>query len=141
MDENKQMLELLKQIEKANRQQVRTGRILCVLVLITVLCCGVTFGMVYQVLPQVTEILPQINTVLTQLESVLGNLEQTSGQLAALDLQSMVSDVDTLVVTGQEILEQSMEKLNTIDFEALNQAIQDLAAVVEPLAKVTNMFK
>ena len=32
------------------------------------------------------------------------------------------------------------EKLNIIDFETLNQAIEDLADVVEPLAKFFNVF-
>ena len=141
MEENKEILELLKQIEKNNRQQVRNGRILCIMALVTALCCVVTFGLIFQILPQITGIVPQITGVITQMQAVLGNLEQTTDQLAALDLVSMVSDVDTLVVTGQQSLEQTMEKLNSIDFDALNQAIEDLAAVIEPLAKLSNMFQ
>lgn len=141
MEQNKEILELLKQIEKTNRQQVRNGRILCIMALVTALCCAVTFGLILHVLPQINSILPQIDTVVTQMQTVLGNLEQATGQLAALDLQSMVSDVDTLVITGQQSLEQTMEKLNSIDFAALNQAIEDLASVIEPLAKLSNMFR
>ena len=33
---------------------------------------------------------------------------------------------------GQDSLKQTMDKLNTIDFETLNKAIEDLAAVVQP---------
>lgn len=134
MEENKEILELLKQIEKSNRQRVRMGRILCVLVLVAALCCCLAFGVVYS-------LVPQVNTVLAQTQTVLGNLETTSQQLAALDLESMVANVDTLVASGQESLEQSMDKLNSIDFDTLNQAIQDLSDVIQPLAKLSNMFR
>ena len=34
-----------------------------------------------------------------------------------------------------------MGKLNAVDFDALNQAIKDLAAVIEPLAKMTRILR
>ena len=53
----------------------------------------------------------------------------------------MVANVDTLVVSGQQSLEQSMDKLNSIDFDTLNQAIQDLSNVIQPLARLSGMFR
>lgn len=134
MEENKESLELLKQIEKNSRRQARMGKLLCLLVLALVLCSGALCGAVLL-------LLPQVETVIVQMQSVLRNLEQTTAQLAALDLGSMVSDVDALVAAGQQSLNQTMERLNDIDFKTLNQAIRDLADVVEPLAKVTKMFQ
>ena len=134
MEENKEVLELLRKIEKSNRQKIRMGRILCVLALVAALCCTAAFGVI-------ACLVPQVNTVLAQTQSVLGNLETTSQQLASLDLESMISNVDALVVSGQAGIEQSMEKLNTVDFETLNKAIQDLSDVIEPLAKFSNMFR
>lgn len=61
--------------------------------------------------------------------------------LAELDLTAMISDVDTLVATGQKGLEQTMAKLNAVDIYTPNQAIKDLAAVIEPLAKISTLFK
>ena len=61
-------------------------------------------------------------------------------QLAGMDLGSMVQNVDTLVTTTQEGVEQTMEQMNAIDFEALNRAIRNLSDVVEPLAKFFNVF-
>lgn len=133
MEENKEILELLKQIEKSNRQQVRTNRLLCLFAIVTAICCIVTFVTLFNTLPQV-------NSVIAQMQTVLGNLETTTEQLAAVDLQGMVSDVDELVVSAQLSLEQVMEKMDTIDFEALNQAIKDLAEVIEPMAKFVKMF-
>ena len=129
MEENKEMLELLRKIEKSSRAQARTGTLVCIFALIAAVSCVAALMLVL-------DFLPQIHAVLEQMQTVLGNLEQTTAQLASMDLQSMVSNVDALVATGQEGLEQTMEKLNSIDLDTLNKAIGDLAKVVEPLARL-----
>ena len=140
MDENKEILELLQNIEKANRQQAKLTRLVCILALIAAIFCGCTFGLIFAILPEVTEIIPQINTVASQMQTVLSDLEQTTRQLSVMDFSSMVEDVETLVTTAQESLEQTMGKLNSIDFQTLNKAIDDLAKVVEPMSKLMNVF-
>ena len=140
MEENKELLELLQKIEKANRQQVKLTRLVCIFALAAALCCICTLGLVYQVLPQITGILPQINSVVTQMQTVLGNLETATAQQSVVDFSGMISDVEALVVTAQESLEQTMRNLNTIDFQTLNQAIDDLSKVVEPMSKLMNVF-
>ena len=148
MEENKEVLLLLKQIEKANRRQTLCCIVLCIFALVTALCCIVTFVAIYQILPQLAEIVPQITgvipeitEVISQMQVVLTNLEKTTSQLAQMDLSTMVSDVSELVATGQEGLEHTMAKLDSIDFAALNKAIKDLSAVVEPLAKISSVFR
>lgn len=134
MEQNRQIMELLQQIEKNSRRQARTGTMLCVLGSIAAVCCVVT-------LVTILGLMPQANEVIGQMQTVLRNLEQTSEQLAAADIGAMAADVDALVTTGQQSLEQTMQKLNTIDFEALNAAIEDLAAVVEPLSRFFGAFR
>lgn len=141
MDENKELLELLKAMEKTNRKQLRMARLQCIFSLLAAVCCGAVLLVVLNILPQVDTVMNQLDTVMDQTQTVLGNLEKTTAQLAAVDLESMVTDVDTLVVTGQQSLEQTMDKLNSIDIKTLNQAIEDLAAVVEPMAKFFNSFQ
>ena len=133
MEQNKELMELLRKIQKSNRTQTIVCTVICLFALAASLCCVLLFAEVY-------DMLPQLNGVFAQLETVLANLEQTSQQLAEVDLQAMVRDVDALVVTGQQSLEQTMEKLNTVDFDALNQAIGDLSDVIEPLAKFFKVF-
>ena len=133
MEENREWMEMLKQIRRNNRTQTIVCTLICVFALIVSVCCVMLFVKVYAMLPQ-------LNDVFTQMETIMANLEQTSQQLGTVDFQGMIQDVDTLVVTGQESLEQTMEKLNTIDFDALNQAIGDLSEVVEPLAKFFKVF-
>ena len=140
MEQNMEMIALLQNIEKANRQQVRLTRLVCIFALVAAICCGCTLWLVYSVLPEITEILPQISAVASQMQTVLSDLEQATRQLSVMDFTGMVEDVDTLVTTAQDSLEQTMNKLNTVDFQTLNKAIEDLAKVVEPMSKLMKVF-
>ena len=140
MEQNMEMIALLQSIEKTNRQQVRLTRLVCIFALVAAICCGCTLYLVYSVLPEITEILPQISTVASQMQTVLSNLEQATRQLSGMDFTGMVEDVDILVTTAQSSLEQTMGKLNSIDFNTLNKAIADLSKVVEPMSKLMNVF-
>ena len=140
MEENKETLELLRKIEKNSRMQTYSGYARTVLVLVCAVCVVALTCAVMKLMPQINAILGQAQDAVHQVGTVLDYLEQTSYQLSQVDLQGMVSHVDGLVTTGQQSLEASMEKLNGVDFEALNKAIKDLAAVIEPLAKMTKVF-
>ena len=133
MDQNQEMLELLRKIEKSGRQKNVTNLLLCLFMLAAAVSCVTLCVMVCRMLPQVNDLLGQMETVMT-------DLEQTVRRLSALDLESMVANANSLAVVAQESLQQTMEKMNTVDFETLNKAIEDLSKVIEPLAKFFGMF-
>ena len=147
MEQNTQMLELLKKIEKTNRRQLLFTQIFCCIALVAAVFCIIT-------LVHVNQLLPQLSAIVTQMQGVLGNMEQVAGELAGLDMNSiienigtlvgdvegLVGNVDALAISAQDSLKQTMTKLDTINFEALNKAIEDLAAVIEPLANFVSLF-
>jgi len=133
MEEKKELQELLERLDKSNRQQARYARWQCVFSIAAAVCCVGLFLVVYNLMPQVQELTGQM-------EVVLENLEVVTDQLAGMDLGQMVENVDALVVSSQDGVEQAMSKLNSIDFEALNKAIAHLSDVVEPLARFFNVF-
>lgn len=140
MEHNDKTLELLEKIEKTNRRQLLFTQIFCGFALVAVLFCILALVKVHQ-------LLPQIQGITAQMQGLLGNMEQAASQLAALDLQgiaenveALVGNVDMLAINAQDSLKQTMTKLDTIDFETLNKAIQDLAAVVQPLADFFGRF-
>lgn len=148
MDENKELLQLLKSIEEANRKQTRYLKLTAILALAALVCFAGVFLLVYDFLPQITQVVTQLSDVVTQLpgmvaqmEVVLDNLETVTTELAAVDFGSMIDGVNVLVQTGQSSLAGTVEKLQTIDFATLNKTIGDLADVVEPLAKFFNTFR
>ena len=140
MEENKETLELLRKIEKNNRLQTWSGYARTALVLVCAVCMVVLTVAVLKLMPQINAILGQTQNAVNQVSTVLDYLEHTSYQLSRVDLQGMVSGVEGLVTTGQQSLEATMEKLNSIDFDALNKAIEDLAAVTKSLSNVTRIF-
>lgn len=129
MEDTKMTLDLLRQIEEINRRQLWLERIRCLFSLVAAGCCIAVVVIVARVVPQVTELIGRIQVLLV-------NVETAAEELAALDLEGMVSNVDALVTSARESLTQTTQKLNSLDIETLNQAIEDLAAVIEPLAKL-----
>ena len=89
----------------------------------------------------VWQLMPQVQALTSQMETVLTNLEIVTEQLAGMDLGEMVRNVDELVVTSRAGVEETMSKLNSIDFAELNRAIGNLSDVVEPMAKFFNVFR
>ena len=140
MEENRETLELLRKIEKNSRMQTYAGYARTVLVLVCAVCMVVLTCAVMKLLPQINAILGQAQDAVEQVGTVLDYLEQTSYQLSQVDMQGMVSNVDGLVTTGQQSLQATMEKLNSIDFDALTKAIKDLSAGTQSLANVTRIF-
>ena len=134
MEERNELLELLQQIQKENRRQARLGALQCFLTAVSLVCCAAVLLLVFQFLPQVDGILSQVQTVLRDLETA-------TAQLASVDLESMVTDVNILVSTAQQSLDQTMGMVGSIDIDTLNKAIDDLAAVIEPLSKLTSIFR
>ena len=140
MEDNKELLELLKKIEGANRKQLLYTRIQCIAAVAAVACFAGIYFLIRDFLPQISAIITQIPGVVAQMEVVLSNLEVVTTELAAVDFAGMIEGVNTLVEAGQTGLTETVEKLNAIDFEALNKAIQTLTEVIEPLAKFFKVF-
>ena len=140
MEEKNEMLELMKKIEESSRKQLLYTRIQCIAAVLAVACFAGIYFLIKDFLPQISAIITEIPGVVAQMETVLGNLEVVTTELAAVDFESMIEGVNTLVATGQIGLEETVSKLNDIDFEALNKAINNLSQVVEPLAKFFKVF-
>ena len=134
MDQNQEMLDLLRRIEKSNRQKVITNVLVCLFMLAAAASCIAICVMLGQ-------LIPQVNQTIGQMQTALNSLEETSNHLRGLNLDTMVSNVNALSVYAQQSLQQTMDNLNTIDFETLNKAISDLAQVIEPLANFVAKFK
>ena len=147
MEESKETLELLRKIEKNSRMQTYSGYARTALVLVCAVCMVVLTMTLMRLMPQIRDILDQAGNAVGQAQhtvnqvgTVLDYLEKTSRELSQVDYAGMVAGVDSLVTTGQQSLEATMEKLNSIDFDALNKAIQDLSAVTQSLANITRIF-
>ena len=141
MDNNQKLMDLLEQMEKANRKQVAYARLQFIFSVIAAICCILLLLAGVKVLPQLQEAVLQAETVLTNLETVTTELAQADLIGMVENVDALVTNVDGLVGTSQEGVEQTMAKINANDFDALNDAIKDLSDVIEPIAKFFNTFK
>ncbi len=153
MDDNKQLQTLMERIDQANQKQAAYAKWQCIFSAAAAVCCGVVLVIVLCLLPQVNQMATQAETVLTDMQQVTSqlaqadweglvrDLEQVSQQMANANLGGLAQDVSGLVQSSQAGIEEALGKLNGIDFGALNQAIQDLAAVVKPLASFADRFR
>ena len=140
MEMNNEMYATLEKLEKSNRQQVRAARVQCFFSFLAAVCCLLLLLTVAKIVPDIKELSGEISGIAQQAESVLTNLETVTDELAKADLEGLVTNVDALVSTSQKSLEGAMEKLDSVDMEKLNRAIEDLAKVIEPLAKLSSLF-
>ena len=141
MENEQRLQEILERIEQSTRKQTRYARLQFILSIVATVAV-VAFLLV------LVRIVPQLQEIVSLAETVLSNLEYLTTELAKADLTGMVENIDTLVgnVDGlvsvsQTGIEDAIQKINGIDFDALNDAIQDLSNVVEPVAKFFKTFK
>ncbi len=152
MEENNQLQELMLRIEQSNRKQTKFAKWQCIFSAVAAVSC-------VAVLMIVVCLLPRLGAMVTQAETVIADVQQVTSQLAQADWEGLTSDLESvsqqiananldgiakavseLVKTSQSGLEEALGKLNAIDLEALNKAIKDLSAVIEPLARLSKLF-
>lgn len=127
MDNQTQLQQVLERMERNSRKQLFYSRVQCVFCIVAALCCMV-------LLAKLLQFMPQLELLAAQMELVLTNLEAITTELEKLDMTAMVDNINTLVATSQSGVEKALSKINEIDINTLNQAVKDLAAVVQPLA-------
>lgn len=138
--EERNIREILEQLEKTNRQQVKNARLQSALAILAALCFAAFVFVVSSAVPKLMDFTAEAEKLLGQAQVVLTNLEEVTTELAQVEFTKMIDDVDELVTSSQQGLEETLEKVNSIDIETLNEAIDGLARVVEPLTKFFKVF-
>ena len=141
MENDQKLLKLIEDMEKANRKQVTYARLQFIFSVVAAVCCMALLLSGMKVLPRLQETAAQAEVVLSNLETVTSELADSNLSSMVENVDALVENVDGLVSTSQSGVEQTIEKINAIDFEALNAAIKDLSDVIEPIAKFFNTFK
>ena len=83
----------------------------------------------------VVYIVPKVNTIYESTMVSLNNLEMLTTELNNADLGGTVQNINTLTVQATGDLSNTMQRLDSIDLEKLNKAIENLNATIEPMAK------
>lgn len=107
----------LAQILKGQQKLLRVSRLRAALLLILVAAIVLSLLLV---VPRVLRLADQAGTAIAEIERVMPELE------------TLMEDAGTMMKQNGE----AMQKINGVDFDKLNQAINDLAAAVKPLGDV-----
>ena len=137
MNDNQELKEILKQIEENASRQKRYAKWECIMSIMMALSCVILVGLAYWASK---DVIPVVQDSLIAVEHVTADLAVIADQLIDADLAGLVKHVDQMAVTSEKGIEEALEKINAMDIETLNQAIQALYDVVEPLAKVSRFF-
>lgn len=79
---------------------------------------------------------PRISEVLTTSRSVTRDLEKVAAELESADLSGMLSNVNDLVKDSQETVQEALRQMQALDIETLNEAIDSLYQIIDPLASL-----
>ncbi len=134
--------DLLVELVKSQRKDAEGQRItaLCSLLMFVVLSAALliivpkvitTLNTVETAVQQTTTLMQQTQSAVQQTTTLVDQAQQS---LDGID--DMVSNVNQLVEDNTQQVNDAMTNFNSVDFERLNQAIDDLASIVEPLANL-----
>ena len=137
-NEERKLEELVKRLEEAEEKQLVYARRQMICAALAAVSCFLLFCAVTGAF---LAVLPRVHRALDSIETAAQDLQSVSDQLSKADLETLVKDVDRMAVTSEEGIREALFKIRASDIEELNQAIQALADVVSPLAKLVNRFQ
>ncbi len=142
MDERELHSELIESEKKQSgmlRIVVITNMILTVVILITfVLVVPKLLSVVNEVQQAVSEVQELSSTAQDSLDGVDQIISGANDILN--DADQMVIYADQLLKDNTTNMEEALNNFNSVDFEALNRAVNDLADAVAPLANLSRLL-
>lgn len=93
-------------------------------------------GIFIMMLVTVAVLVPKISDTLQNANTAIEQISQT-----AREADELFASVSSLVEESSEGVTLAIDAMNSIDFEGLNQSIEDLGNVVAPLSSFFSRFK
>ncbi len=99
------------------------------------ICLIVVMPVLLKTVAQANDIMDQATETISLANTAIESITQMSDSIT-----EMGGNMDTFITENSETVATVMEKIEAVDFEGLNNAIKDLGAVIEPLAKFFKKF-
>ena len=130
--------DMMERIEKSNAGQEKYARRQYRMSQITALASILILAVVIYT---ASILIPKINVTYQNIQLILEDMRVITSELADAELDQMIGNIDHLVVSSEKNINDALVKVNSIDIEELNRAIQNLSDVVEPLAQFFGRFR
>ncbi|MBP5607860.1 MAG: hypothetical protein J6X66_06280 [Lachnospiraceae bacterium] len=105
----------------------------------SILSCLFMAAMLIIVICLCTYIVPKVNTIYNSTMITLANMEKITNDLNEANLSGTVKNINDLTLQATGDLHNTMEKLNSVDLDTLNDSIKDLHDIIEPMAKLFSL--
>ena len=93
-------------------------------------------GVICILIVTLATLVPQISTTLDTANRALEDISYTASRV-----NEVFASVETQVEDSSTGVTEAIEKLNSINYEGLNQSIEDLGKVVSPLSEFFSRFR
>ena len=132
---------LLKKQNRLNRLIVLMLAVMVTALVITCVIVVQNVNQISQTVAKVDQIVDDIAVPTSELAEVDWNeitteLETITKELSTVDWNKLSTDIGETAVQAQESMKVAGEAVEAMDIETLNEAIRDLKAIIEPLAKL-----
>lgn len=131
--------ELLTKLIKNSEKQLFYAR---VRTLATVIIAGAIVICLIVLVPEALRTVNQANAIMVQASETITLADAAIASITEMSesITEMGNNMDTFIAENAQSVAGVMEKIEAVDFEGLNSAIEDLGDVIEPLAKFFNIF-
>ena len=136
MENNNETLDYLKQIRDLNKKRLLWSRVTALLMALFVVLVACIIPAVLNTLKVAEDTMLTANDTLEQAQSIMTDMTSTIDTM-----ETTLESVTKLVNDSSESLVAAFDNINSIDFEGLNKAIEDLGNVVEPLSNFFKKFR
>ncbi len=136
MENNDETLDYLKQIRDLNKKRLMWSRVTALLMALFVVLVACVIPAVLNTLKVAEDTMLTANDTLEQAQSIMTDMTSTIDTM-----ETTLESVTKLVNDSSESLVAAFDNINSIDFEGLNKAIEDLGNVVEPLSNFFKKFR
>ncbi len=127
--------ELLEWEKKEAKYAKRTSMLLGALVLIFLVVAVIIVPKAVTVLENTNEAVVTAQKSLDKIDTQLDSIQTMTDSITKTS-----DNMNTMVEDNAEQLTEAVKKMQSIDFEGLNQAIEDLQTAVKPMAKMMKAF-
>ncbi len=137
MSEENQGVEVSKQILKEEKKQNRKEGIQTVGITIMTICMVIITVVAVSVFVNINR---KINAFYTKADTAITSLNEIATDIQEADLPGMATKIDELTENAADGVATTMEKIDSINIDELNEAISSLDATVEALRATAEGF-
>ncbi len=152
---NKELLDAIRELRATEKKNLRINRIRLMTALLCLVVCVITAIVVFG---KFGALMKKADTALDALTDAGNNINALSEEIAKMDLEKLGKSLGNIVDISEETIgeihqavggldqlvkdaDDAMQHINSINFEDLNNGIQRLNDVLEPVANFFNVFR